>query len=120
MSVVGQSRHFGTLPSTSGSPPGTDMAPDTQGGLVPCPWKHIETPATSETAPLSAVPNRRQSNILGLRHVIGYDFIAPRRSNSAHLRRPWRAIISLFYSAIYRLSLSLQFSFIRARRQLGE
>ena len=40
---------------------------------------------------MSAVPNRGQSHILGLQYVIGYDFIAPRRSNSAHLRRPWRA-----------------------------
>lgn len=66
---------------------------------MPCPWKHIETPATSETAPLSAVPNRKQSNILGLRHVIGCDFVAPRRSSSAHLHRPWRGYHNLLTSA---------------------
>src|SRR5438552_13604595 len=49
-----------------------------------------------KAAPLSAVPNRGQSHILGLQYVIGYDFIAPRRSNSAHLRRPWRAIFASF------------------------
>jgi hypothetical protein len=39
----------------------------------------------------SVVPDRRASHTGQLARIAGYGIIAPRRSNSAHLHRPWRA-----------------------------
>ena len=46
--------------------------------------------------------------------------IAPQRSNSAHLRRPRRAIFPLSYNAICALEPKLQFCLIQASKQSGE
>src|SRR5712671_2126201 len=40
----------------------------------------------------SVAQNRRQSETYRLERMAGRGIIAPRRSNSAHLHRPWRAI----------------------------
>ena len=41
---------------------------------------------------VSVALNRGRSHVLGFKRVMGSDIIALRRSNSAHLHRPWRAI----------------------------
>jgi hypothetical protein len=43
--------------------------------------------------PKASAQNRRRSRIGRSRRVIGCRFIAPRRSNIAHLRRPWHATL---------------------------
>jgi len=53
--------------------------------------EHRDDREIGKLPPVGAAPNRGRSHILGFWCVLGYGVIAPRRSNSAHLHRPWRA-----------------------------
>jgi hypothetical protein len=74
---------------SSGSPPTTGMARFLGWfGAQP-----IRTTATSENCDQQGVVlNRGRSRVLRFRSVVGSGVIAPRRTNSAHLHRPWRVI----------------------------
>lgn len=68
--------------------------------------------------PRGAVQNHRPSQIYRLELVQGARIIAPRRNNSAHLHRPWRAILPPFgikprTSDAWRPGLAAAFAFGR-------
>src|SRR5881397_1791514 len=49
--------------------------------------------ASLYVADVPVAKGRRASRIVRLERVAGHSIIAPQRSSSAHLHRPWRAII---------------------------
>jgi hypothetical protein len=107
---LGHSRRFGALPSTSVHP-----QVRTSNQSLDCsatyPWKQKATTATSEAARMGAVPNRRRSRIPVCWRALGCGVMVPRRSNIAHLRRPWRATLRQSTPTGTRVRVGLNYKF---------
>jgi len=79
------------------STPANGHTTDPYLGSAPCPLrKHRDDREVGKLPPVGAAPIRRRAHILGFWRVVGSDIIVPRRNNSAHLHRPWRAKLPPF------------------------
>jgi hypothetical protein len=75
--------------------------------------------ATKKADPQGVARYRTLSHHCRLQRAPGNGVMAPRRSNSAHLHRPWCVSFSLFCSAIYAPGPKHQLCLIRVSKQSG-
>ncbi len=91
MSASGQSRRFGTLPSTSGLPPGPDMAPILRNFRTLSAGAQRGRAQRPKLPRVDGVPDRRRPYVFPVRRAVGSGIIGLRRNSIAHHRRSWPA-----------------------------